>query len=193
MMALVGLPNRMRFWAALTLLTQLAACSPGANEPPMPQYTTNGYKLGGGDQVRIITFGVAQLSGEFTVDDQGKIALPLVGVLSAVNLTPEELGEKISARLKSKNLLSDPSISVQVATYRPIFVLGEVNKPGLYPYQPGMPLLTAVAIAGGFTYRAVEHYAADVRTVNGKVIRGNVTPNSFIAPGDVVKVYQRRF
>jgi polysaccharide biosynthesis/export protein len=193
MMARVRRPHSLRYWAPVTLLAMLLACSPGTDEPPMPQYTSNGYKLGGGDQVRIITFGVAQLSGEFTVDDQGNIALPLVGVLPAADLTPEELGEKIGAGLKSKNLLTDPSISVQVAAYRPVFVLGEVNKPGVYPYQPGMTMLTAVAIAGGFTYRAVEDYAADVRTVNGKVIRGNVTPNSFIAPGDVVKVYQRRF
>jgi len=193
MTARVHLLQVLRSGAAVTLLALLSACAPGADEPPLPQYTSIGYRLGGGDQVRIITFGDTQLTGEFTVDDQGNIALPLVGILSAGDLTPEQLGQRIAAELKSKNLLSDPSVSVQVLAYRPIFVLGEVNKPGMYPYQPGMTMLTAVAIAGGFTYRAVEDYANDVRTMNGKVLRGNVTPDSFIAPGDVVKIYQRLF
>jgi polysaccharide export outer membrane protein len=82
---------------------------------------------------------------------------------------------------------------VQVLAYRPIFVLGEVAKPGQYAYQPGMTMLTAVAVAGGFTYRGVQDYAADVRSLNGEVTEGNVTPESFLAPGDVIKVYQRRF
>lgn len=193
MMAWVRRPHWLRYCVAVALLALVGACNPGADVPAMPQYNPNGYRLGAGDQVRIITFGATQLSGDFTVDDQGDIALPLVGVTRAGGLTPEQLAGRISSELKSKNLIPDPSVSVQVATYRPVFVLGEVNKPGVYPYQPGMTMLTAVAIAGGFTYRAVEGYAADVRTVNGKVIQGNVTPNSFIAPGDVVKVYQRRF
>lgn len=192
MMAWVRRP-RLLWHCAVALLVLLGACTPGADLPRMPQYTSNGYKLGGGDQVRIITFGVTQLSGDFTVDDQGNIALPLVGVMSASGLTPEQLATKISDGLESKKLIQNPSVSVQVAAYRPVFVLGEVNKPGVYPYQPGMTMLTAVAIAGGFTYRAIESYAQDVRTENGKVIRGNVTPDSFIAPGDVIKVYQRRF
>jgi polysaccharide export outer membrane protein len=89
--------------------------------------------------------------------------------------------------------MRDPSVAVQVLAYRPIFVLGEVSKPGQYPYQPGMTMLTAVAAAGGFTYRAVEDYAADIRTQDGKVTEGNVTPEAFLAPGDVIKVYMRRF
>ena len=193
MMAWVRRRNVLQYWAAVALLVPLEACMPGADAPMMPQYTSEGYHLGGGDKLRIITFSVPDLTGEFIVDDQGNIALPLVGVVPADGLTPEQLGQKIRDELKNKNLIANPSVSVQVVAYRPVFVLGEVNKPGMYPYQPGMTMLTAVAIAGGFTYRAVEDYAADVRTANGKVIRGNVTPNSFIAPGDVLKVYQRRF
>ena len=193
MMAWVRRRNALQYWAAVMLLGLLQACSPGSDEPQMPQYISEGYHLGGGDKLRIITFSVPDLTGEFIVDDQGNIALPLVGVVPADGLTPEQLGQKIRDELKNKNLIANPSVSVQVVAYRPVFVLGEVNKPGMYPYQPGMTMLTAVAIAGGFTYRAVEDYAADVRTANGKVIRGNVTPNSFIAPGDVLKVYQRRF
>ena len=178
---------------AVGLLMLLSACAPGADQPLLPQYVSNGYRLGGGDQVRIITFGEDQLTGEFTVDDQGNIVLPLVGSIHAAGDTPEQLGELIAARLRSGNFLSRPSVAVQVIAYRPIFVLGEVNKPGMYPYQPGMTMLTAVAVAGGFTYRAIEDYATDVRTANGRAIQGKITPESFLAPGDVIKIYERHF
>lgn len=163
--------------AAIVLLTLLSACAPGANQPPLSQYTSNGYRLGAGDQVRIITFGEDQLTGEFTVDDQGNISLPLLGTVRTAGYTPEELGQHIAAGLQSGNFLRRPSVAVQVIAYRPIFVLGEVNKPGMYPYQPGMTMLTAVAIAGGFTYRAVEDYAADVRTVSGHAVQGKIGPS----------------
>lgn len=179
--------------ATVAVLMLLSGCAPGANRPPLPQYTSNGYRLGSGDQVRIITFGEDQLTGEFTVDDRGNISVPLLGSLRAAGDTPEELGQNIAAGLRRGNFLRQPSVAVQVIAYRPIFVLGEVNKPGMYPYQPGMTMLTAVAIAGGFTYRAVEDYAADVRTVNGQAAQGNIGPESFLAPGDVVKVYERHF
>ncbi|MDQ2763265.1 MAG: SLBB domain-containing protein, partial [Pseudomonadota bacterium] len=108
-------------------------------------------------------------------------------------LTTEQLDKRISDELKARKLLRDPSVSAEVLAYRPIFVLGEVAKPGQYPYQPGMTMLTAVAVAGGFTYRGVQSYASDIRTTNGKAIEGNITPLSFVAPGDVIKVYERRF
>jgi polysaccharide biosynthesis/export protein len=187
------LPQVLRGGIAIVMVALLWGCAPGANEPMLPQYSSNGYRLGGGDQVRIITFGEDQLTGEFSVDDQGKIALPLLGTTQATGLTPEQLGQEIATGLEGKHLLRDASVAVQVLTYRPIFVLGEVNKPGQYAYQPGMTMLTAVAIAGGFTYRAVEDYASDVRTVDGRLMQGNVTPGSFLAPGDVLKIYERRF
>lgn len=171
----------------------LAGCAPGADLPALPDYITQSYQLGGGDQIRIIVFGEDQLTGEFRVDEQGGIAIPLLGEVRAVSLTTEDLSRKIAVELKRRNLLSDPSVSVQVLAYRPIFVLGEVAHPGQYPYAPGMTMLTAVAIAGGFTYRAVEDDASVVRSINGIATEGLITPKSFIAPGDVIKVFERRF
>jgi polysaccharide export outer membrane protein len=184
---------RLPHGAALVVMVLLCRCAPGADRPMLPQYVSNGYRLGGGDEVRIITFGEDQLTGEFSVDDQGKISLPLLGAVQAVGRTPEELGREIGAELDARHMLRNASVAVQVLAYRPIFVLGEVNKPGQYPYQPGMTMLTAVAVAGGFTYRAVEDYASDVRTTGGKVMQGNVSPGSFLAPGDVLKIYERHF
>jgi polysaccharide export outer membrane protein len=177
---------------ALTLAS-LTACAPGGETATLPPYTSDGYKLGSGDELRIITFGEDQLTGEFSVDDQGRIDLPLLGNVQAAGLTPQELGKRISTGLNHTGVTRDASVAVQVLAYRPIFVLGEVAKPGQFAYQPGMTMLTAVAVAGGFTYRGVQDYADDVRSQNGQATEGSITPDSFLAPGDVVKVYQRRF
>lgn len=170
-----------------------AGCTPGADLPLMEDYRAESYRLGGGDRIRIITFGEEQLTGEFNVDDQGNIALPLLGSVKALGLTPQELDARIADGLKRRNLLRDPSVAVEVLAYRPIFVLGEVAKPGQYPYQPGMTMLTAVAVAGGFTYRGVQDYASVVRSTAGKATEGRVLPRSLIAPGDVINVFERRF
>ena len=123
----------------------------------------------------------------------GRIALPLLGGVKAAGLTPEELDGVIANGLKQRKLLRDPSVSVEVVAYRPVFVLGEVSKPGQYPYLPGMTMQTTVAVAGGYTYRAVQDYASVVRTTDNTAVEGLVTPRSFVAPGDVIKVFERRF
>lgn len=108
-------------------------------------------------------------------------------------MTPQELEGAVAGGLKERKILRDPSVSVEVLAYRPVFVLGEVAKPGQYPYQPGMSALTAVAIAGGFTYRAVQDYMSVIRSTGGTAVEGIAQPSSFSAPGDVIKVFARRF
>ncbi len=171
----------------------LAACAPGANLPPLPQTSSSDYQLGAGDQVRIITFGDEQLTGEFRVKDDGTIALPLLGPVKASGQTPGQLASAITADLRSKDLYKDPSVSVEVIAYRPVFVLGEVNRPGQYPYQPGMTVVTAAAVAGGFTYRAVEDTASIVRMINGKSVEGRAGRGTEVRPGDVITIYERSF
>jgi polysaccharide export outer membrane protein len=143
--------------------------------------------------VRIVTFGEDRLTGQFAVDDSGKIAVPLLGVLPAVGLTTAELDNVIKQRLEDKKILVDPSVSVEVVGYRPIFVLGEVSKPGQYPYQPGMTVLTAVAVAGGFTYRAQTEDASILRQINGHAVEGRVPRGMDVQPGDVITVFERYF
>ena len=174
----------------------VAACQPGSDLPPVPDYLVDRYELGSGDQIRIITFGEDQLTGDFRVGDDGDIALPLLGNLHVAGLTTEQVDQRIASGLRTRNLIRDPSVSTEVIRYRPIFVLGEVTRPGEYPYQPNMTMLTAVAVAGGFTYRAVESYAEIIRTIGGhnrQPVVGLIRPSSFIAPGDVVKIFMRRF
>ncbi len=171
----------------------LGACSLGGGLADLPAAQPATYRLGGGDVVRLITFGEDSLTGEFRVSDSGTIALPLIGPVRAAGLSPDQLGRRVGDALAKANLLKSPSVSVEVIAYRPIFVLGEVSKPGQYPYQPGMTVVTAAAVAGGFTYRAIDGYASVVRTQDGVAVEGKAYRQSFIQPGDVITILERRF
>jgi polysaccharide export outer membrane protein len=171
----------------------LASCAPGHGLAPLPDARETTYTLGIGDQIRMITVGDDQLTGDFGVNDAGDISLPLLGRVHAAGLTTAQLERRIEEGLKQQQLFREPSVAVEVLTYRPIFILGEVNKPGQYPYQPGMTLLTAVSVAGGFTFRAVTDYASVVRSDGEHAVEGRVGRQSFIQPGDVITIYERVF
>jgi polysaccharide biosynthesis/export protein len=179
---------------ACLVLLALAGCGgPGSDLPRLAATGPVDYSLGPGDQVRIITFGEDTLTGEFRVNDSGNIALPLVGAVHAAGLSSAGLEAAVGAALRRGNLVRQPSVAVEVIAYRPIYVLGEVNKPGQYSYQPGMTVVTAVAVAGGFTYRAVEGYASVVRTVEGKSVEARASRQNYVNPGDTITVFERRF
>ena len=176
----------------LCLALLLPGCAPGDDLAPLPTGTAI-YRLAPGDAVRLLTYGEDQLSGEFRVGDSGTIALPLLGEIVAAGLTPPQLAASVMAALKRGEILRNPSVAAEVSAYRPIFVLGEVNKPGQYPYQPGMTMVTAAAVAGGFTYRAIVDYASVVRTLDGRTVEGKAGRQAALRPGDVVTVFERRF
>ncbi len=187
-------PLRPFGWLRVLALVVIAGCGgPGNDLPPLPTSGATSYTLGPGDQVRIITFGEENLTGEFRVNDSGNIALPLVGAVHAAGLTSGGLEAAVADALRRGNLVRHPSVAVEVIAYRPIYVLGEVNKPGQYAYEPGMTVVTAVAVAGGFTYRAVEGYAAIVRSIDGKAVEGRASRQAFVQPGDVITVLERWF
>jgi len=178
------------------LMLTLVACSPLASMPPMADPPSTAYRLGAGDQLRVVTYNDPQMSNTFTVSDRGTIAFPLIGEINAQGLTSNEFGERISETLTTRGVLHHPSVSVEVAEYRPIFVLGEVSHPGQYRYLPGMTTQAAVAMAGGYTYRAITHASGVVRTEGtptGKPVQGQVLPSSLLEPGDVITVYERYF
>ncbi len=179
--------------AFVLLCLVVSACAPGRGLPDLPAAAPGAYRLDSGDVVRLITVGDDQLTGEFRVGDSGTIALPLLGAVRAAGRTPDGLAAEIAGALVKRNLYTAPSVSVEVTTYRPIFVLGEVSKPGQYPYQPGMTVVTAAAVAGGFTYRAVHDYASVMRTRDGTAVEGKATRQDFVQPGDVITIFERRF
>jgi protein involved in polysaccharide export with SLBB domain len=107
------------------------------------------YRLGAGDRLQIRTFNREDLSGAFEVRPPGTISFPLIGTIDVLGLTPTELERKIGERLASEYRVT-ASVNVEVSIYRPFYIMGDVMNPGKYPYSPGISILQAVAMAGGY-------------------------------------------
>ncbi|SKA30451.1 polysaccharide export outer membrane protein [Enhydrobacter aerosaccus] len=150
------------------------------------------YRLGPNDRTRIIVFGQPNLTGEFQLDGNGVLAFPLIGNVDANGMTPRDLQRAIANKLDPE-YMHNPSVSVEVATRRPFYVVGEVQRPGSYPYVTDMTLLEAVATAGGETYRANMSKFWIKRRVNGEIVRVAGSQESQIQPGDTVIVRERYF
>ncbi len=177
----------------LLAIIPFSACAPeGSALPPLPPLTETGtYHLGPGDRVRVIVYGDKELSDIFAIGDDGVISLPLAGTAAASGLTADQLAHRVATQLAQKGMMQDPSVAVEVAAYRPIFILGEVARPGQYPYEPDMTVIAAVSLAGGYTYRAVKRYEAVVRTKGQVTQRGLTKPDDRLAPGDVITIFDR--
>jgi polysaccharide export outer membrane protein len=150
------------------------------------------YRLDSGDRLRVTVFGQADLSGEFSVDGAGVVSMPLMHPVKARGLTSFEFARHLEAVL-GERLLRDPSVSVEIAQYRPFFILGEVNQPGQYPYVNGMTVRMAAAIAGGFTPRAATSQVVITRRVGDDVQEGAARLAAPLMPGDTVVVGERFF
>ena len=184
----------MRLHLALFCLALLAGCASGSDLPTCTQSAAaegaaDAYALGAGDQMRITVFRNPELSGEFAIDGEGYLALPLGGEVLAKGLDVRQLENQIEIRFKEGGFLVDPQVSVEVLTYRPFYILGEVNRPGQYEYTNGMNVANAVAVAGGFTYRGDQD---DITIERGDcAISARVsTP---VLPGEVITVHERFF
>ena len=176
-----------------TLVTAvLAACAASDPLSPIGQPDEGPYRLDSGDQLQVTVFGQPDLSGEFFVSDTGTVSMPLLGTIPARGRGVDELESAIVARL-ADGFLVNPDVSIQVLEFRPFFVLGEVRTPGQYPYQPGMTVLTAVAMGGGFTYRADQTDITITRVRDGQPVEGTAERNTLVAPGDVVFIQERFF
>jgi polysaccharide export outer membrane protein len=188
-------PHRFALCLLAALASGLAGCEPGADLPPLPHadQVSGPYRLGPGDRLRIITYGEESLTGTFNVDDSGNVALPLIGAVQADGRTPEQLADDIAQKLRDQHQLANPDVTVSVTKYRPIYILGEVAKPGEYPFEPGMTLLSAVSVAGGFTYRGIQSYASVVRVIGKKAVESRITRQTLIKPGDVITIFERHF
>ena len=182
-----------RAWWLLAIGVALGGCEPGANLPPTQDAKVDAYHLGPGDVVRVSTFGEQALTGEFRVSDSGSIAVPLLGPVRAQGLTLAALSDEIGRALVARNLFRDPNVSTEVVSYRSVYILGEVARPGKYPYEPGMTVLTAVAVAGGFTYRAIEDSASVIRIAGSVATETRAQRQTLIQPGDVVTIFERTY
>ena len=150
------------------------------------------YKLGAGDRVKITVFGEKDLSGEFEVSASGIIAFPLIGDVRAADHTLSDLERRLAEKL-GDGFLKSPRVNAEVVNYRPFFILGEVRRPGSYPYASGMKVITAVALGGGFTYRARENSITIKRAADPTGKEVPVTDEDLVLPGDVIRVPERFF
>ena len=176
------------------LLTGCAAWqAPGYSLPPLPAALAGPYLLGPGDVLSIRIYDQSQMSGTYHVDDSGFIDLPLLGLIKAGGSSADALSTRIAQGLQAGQLILHPSVAVEVSTYRPFYILGEVTTPGQYPYRPGMTVLTGISIAGGFTYRAETNYVGVTRNIGSIAGQYRAPTSAMVQPGDVITVFERRF
>lgn len=150
------------------------------------------YYLGNGDRIHVNVFDEPDLSGDFTVTGDGYISLPLIGQVQATGLTVTQLKAAIEYAYM-QGFLKDPKVNVEVADFRPFYILGEVGKPGEYPYSDGITVLNAVALAEGFTYRA-QKKKVYIRHINeDKETPVPLTSSLQVAPGDTIRIGERYF
>ncbi|MDZ4368976.1 MAG: polysaccharide biosynthesis/export family protein [Afipia sp.] len=177
----------------VALCMSLAACAQyGVLEQRPTSSEFDAYRLDTGDQLRVTVFGQADLSGDFTVDGTGTISMPLLPPIVARGLTTEEFEAVVAAEL-GRRLLRNPNVSAQVMQFRPFFILGEVQRAGQYPYVSGMTVQSAVAIAGGYSYRANEDRVRITRNLGDRIVELGVDSKALVMPGDTILVRERYF
>ncbi|MEM7617854.1 MAG: polysaccharide biosynthesis/export family protein [Pseudomonadota bacterium] len=151
------------------------------------------YLLGPQDELNIIIYGENNLSGTYSIDEVGYISIPLINELKLSNLNLRQAEKYITEKL-ADGYLVEPSVSIEVVTYRPFYILGEVRKPGSYAYISGMNTQKAAALAGGFTYRANRKNIEIMRASeegNNKYKKFPIDTEIF--PGDIIMVKERFF
>jgi polysaccharide export outer membrane protein len=183
-----------RMIAGLLLVLPVAGCAadiagtPRGAAAPAPYV----YKLGPDDRVRITVYGEPNLSGEYGVNSEGQISFPLVGMIRAQGMTIGEFSNALTQQLDA-HYFKDPHLVIDMVSTRPVYVLGEVNKAGQYPYQSGMTVLGAVATAGGFTYRANQKMVMLRHNGEAAEEREPLTADLIVQPGDTVRIKERHF
>ncbi len=197
---------------AITALRHAFAAAPGSYVPEPTVYAAapiaepvhydpvrqdpvrhdGGYRLDAGDKLRIVVFGQEGLTNSYAIDAAGSITMPLIGQVPARGRTPAALATEISVKLR-KGYIREPSVAVEIESYRPFFILGEVAAPGQYPYVPKMTVESAVAIAGGFSPRAKRDRVTVTHTDASGPARYVVPLGTSLDPGDTVLVGERWF
>jgi polysaccharide export outer membrane protein len=159
---------------------------------PAPAAYDTSYKLDAGDKLRVVVYGQEGLTNTYAIDAGGSITMPLIGAVPARGRTPAGLAAEIAARLRH-GYIRDPSVAVEIESYRPFFILGEVAAPGQYPYVPNMSVESAVAIAGGFSPRARRDSVTLTHADASGPMRAVVPLGTSVGPGDTVLVGERWF
>lgn len=175
----------------------LSACSgitiPSEAAPTTIEDPSQSYRLEPGSRVRVTVFNETNMSGEFTLDPSGSISMPLLGVVRAGNLTSAQLAGLIRTQLLQRGFFQDPNVAVDIMTFRPFYVLGEVKQPGEFTYTTGMTVLSAIARAGGYDYRARQGEVVLSRFATGEQKDYRADERTPVLPGDIIRILQRHF
>nr|WP_154720040.1 polysaccharide biosynthesis/export family protein [Ciceribacter naphthalenivorans] len=191
-MSLAGTRGMMLLIVAL-IAAALSSCATYRPAPKVfHEATIQPYRLDSGDRLRITVFEQQSLTNTYTVDQAGYIAFPLVGQVAARGATVTQLEGVIAQKLK-QGFLRDPDVTIELDRYRSIFVMGEVGQPGQYSYVPGMTVLNAIAVSGGFSPRANQRDVDVTRKINGNILTGRVPITDPILAGDTIYVRERLF
>jgi polysaccharide export outer membrane protein len=195
---IIMLQSLFRF-AGFPVLAAVALCifatpTPGVAQQKHAASGPSGrtYVLGANDRVRIKVYGEPDITGEYEVDGSGAVSIPLAGTIKAGGLTTRQLERAIAAAL-SKGIVRDPRVNVEIALYRPYYILGEVKKSGEYPYKSGLTVLDAVASAGGYTYRANESKVLLRRAGSAVEETYPLDAPVLVYPGDNIRIPERYF
>jgi len=150
------------------------------------------HRLQPGEKIRVTVYGEQGLSGEYEIDPSGFVSLPLAGTIQATGLTQKELEQKLTEQFSSEYLRS-PKVTVSITQFRPFYILGEVEHPGAYPYTGGLNVLSAIAMAGGTTYRA-NRSKIYIQHAGENGLREYVASAAIpVMPGDVIQIPRRYF
>jgi polysaccharide export outer membrane protein len=192
---MVTAQRRHRLSIALMLVVTAAVSSCSSYRPAPKAFheaTIQPYRVDSGDRLRVTVFDQKDLTNTYSVDQAGYVAFPLIGSVPARGRTLQELEGQIAAQLQ-KGYLRNPDVSIEVDRYRSIFVMGEVGQPGQYTYVPGMTVQNAIALAGGYTPRALQANADITRKINGEILTGRVLISDPVLAGDTIYVRERLF
>jgi protein involved in polysaccharide export with SLBB domain len=179
----------------------MAGCESGANLGPVSpaeqqalieSAATTSPTLHPGEKIRVIVFGEDRLSGEYEIDPAGFVSLPLAGTIKAAGLSKQQLERDLSKKF-SGEYLRNPKVTVDVTSFRPFYILGEVTKAGEYPFKSGLNVMSAIAIAGGTTYRANRSTVLIQHIGENGFREYPLSPTIPVSPGDLIRVPERYF
>ncbi len=180
--------------AILAGSSMVAGCAPATSGlSAIPATDTAEFRLEPGDKIKVQIPDLVGADGEYSVDQSGIISLPLVEEVKISGLTLREAERAVEKALLDKRILVRPNVTIQAASLRPIYILGEVGKPGEYEYREGLTVFSIISLAGGYTYRADTMSMVITRTVDGRKVTGKASENTIVMPGDQIRIVEKWF